>query len=231
MTNDNSNDEREQRILDAAADLILHYGYDKTTVSDIAREAGVSKGAIYLHFDSKKTLFDALLQREINAYSERWLNKIEADPQGGTFVGLYRAALESINESPLMTMLFKQDKRILGNYLRLQDNIFSGRTHMRTDFVRMMQDVGAIRPDIAPEIVAHIMNVAAYGILLIDDFLPPEDIPDYDAVMDGIAKIFQWALTPDNENASDAGKQVIRQMLQAARAQLRQQSDTDDPST
>ena len=38
------NKEREQRILDAAAELFVHYGYDKTTVSDIARQAGVSKG-------------------------------------------------------------------------------------------------------------------------------------------------------------------------------------------
>ena len=56
--------EREQRILDAASRLIAHYGYDKTTVSDVAREAGVSKGAIYLHWKSKTALFEALLFRE-----------------------------------------------------------------------------------------------------------------------------------------------------------------------
>ncbi|MEM7028378.1 MAG: helix-turn-helix domain-containing protein, partial [Chloroflexota bacterium] len=38
------NKEREERILDAASNLFVHYGYDKTTVDDIAREAGVSKG-------------------------------------------------------------------------------------------------------------------------------------------------------------------------------------------
>ena len=53
--------DREQRILDAAADLIAHFGYDKTTVDDIARRAGVSKGAIYLHFKSKDDLFEGLL--------------------------------------------------------------------------------------------------------------------------------------------------------------------------
>ncbi len=51
---DSSNPERAQRILDAAANLIAHYGYDKTTVDDIARAAGVSKGAIYLHYRSKE---------------------------------------------------------------------------------------------------------------------------------------------------------------------------------
>lgn len=41
-------------ILDAADRLIRHYGYGKTTVDDIAREAGIGKGTIYLHFHSKE---------------------------------------------------------------------------------------------------------------------------------------------------------------------------------
>ena len=48
-----ANVERERRILDAAVRLIAHYGYDKTTVGDIAHEAGVSKGAVYLHWPGK----------------------------------------------------------------------------------------------------------------------------------------------------------------------------------
>ena len=55
------NPERETRILQAAAQLFAHYGFDKTTVSDIAREAGVSKGAIYLHFASKEELLERFL--------------------------------------------------------------------------------------------------------------------------------------------------------------------------
>ena len=64
MTGSDNNQERADRILDAASKLIVHYGYDKTTVSDIAREAGVSKGAIYLHWASKDDLFEALIFRE-----------------------------------------------------------------------------------------------------------------------------------------------------------------------
>ena len=76
-------EEREHRILHVASELIVHYGFDKTTVSDIAREAGISKGAIYLHFDSKDALFEALLIREMQLYSERWLELIESDEYGG----------------------------------------------------------------------------------------------------------------------------------------------------
>ena len=56
-------DERAQRILAAATRLILHYGYDKTTMSDIAAAANVSKSTLYLYWQSKEELFRALLTR------------------------------------------------------------------------------------------------------------------------------------------------------------------------
>ena len=58
------NSERAERILDAANRLFVRYGYDKTTVGEIADEARVSKGAIYLHWKSKEDLFEALIFRE-----------------------------------------------------------------------------------------------------------------------------------------------------------------------
>jgi AcrR family transcriptional regulator len=44
-------------ILDEASRLFLHYGFKKTTMDDIARRVGISKGALYLHFDSKEAIF------------------------------------------------------------------------------------------------------------------------------------------------------------------------------
>jgi len=82
------NPERAHKILNAAVRLISHYGYDKTTVSDIAKEAGVSKGAIYLHWKSKEDLFEDLLKREMSNYVNRWLELMEQDPEGGTFSGM-----------------------------------------------------------------------------------------------------------------------------------------------
>jgi AcrR family transcriptional regulator len=42
------------KILDATERLLARYGYAKMTVEDIAREAGIGKGTIYLHFPSKE---------------------------------------------------------------------------------------------------------------------------------------------------------------------------------
>src|SRR5437764_6276067 len=48
---------REERILDAATTLLVRWGYRKTTIDDVALEAGVGKGTIYLHWKDKTTCF------------------------------------------------------------------------------------------------------------------------------------------------------------------------------
>jgi AcrR family transcriptional regulator len=52
--------DKKDALLQAAWKLIRHYGYNKTTIDDIAREAGVGKGTVYLHFRSKTEIMLAL---------------------------------------------------------------------------------------------------------------------------------------------------------------------------
>lgn len=222
-TEKSSNDEREQRILDVATDLIAHYGYDKTTVSDIAREAGISKGAIYLHFDSKDTLFEALIIRETQRYSLRWLQMLEDDENGGTIGTMYKKILYALNESPFMSAMFKRDARVLGSYVRKHDNLFRRQENQdgRFIFVTMMQDAGVIRNDIDARVISHIMDMLAYGLVAMEDVKNPDHIPEIDAILTGIGEILDRALTPQNAN-SDAGKQIIRQLVDAANTQPNQ---------
>jgi len=52
--------EKKDAILQASWKLIRHYGYNKTTIEDIAQSAGVGKGTVYLHFRSKAEIMLAL---------------------------------------------------------------------------------------------------------------------------------------------------------------------------
>ena len=58
-------DERAPEILDAALALFAEKGFAACRMDDIARRAGISKGTIYLYFDSKEAVFKALAQRAI----------------------------------------------------------------------------------------------------------------------------------------------------------------------
>lgn len=54
---------KAQAILDAAERLFVRYGYRKSSMDDVAREAGIAKGTVYLYFAGKEALFRALLER------------------------------------------------------------------------------------------------------------------------------------------------------------------------
>ncbi len=55
--------ERRRHILDVAARLLLHYGPQKTTIAEIAREAQIGVGSVYLEFDSKEAILEELSTR------------------------------------------------------------------------------------------------------------------------------------------------------------------------
>jgi TetR/AcrR family acrAB operon transcriptional repressor len=52
-------------ILDAAEKLFVEQGVSRTTLQHIATAAGVTRGAIYWHFDDKGALFNAMMERAI----------------------------------------------------------------------------------------------------------------------------------------------------------------------
>lgn len=68
MSTDTKEPLSEARILDAAEDVLRRFGPRKTGVVDVARELGVSHGAVYRHFATKADLRDAV--------SARWLARI-----------------------------------------------------------------------------------------------------------------------------------------------------------
>jgi len=57
---------REQ-IVEAAGEHFSHYGYDKTTVSELAKAIGFSKAYIYKFFDSKQAIGEAICAQTLNS--------------------------------------------------------------------------------------------------------------------------------------------------------------------
>lgn len=205
---------RETRILNATAKLIAHYGYDKTTVSDIANEAGVSKGAVYLHWASKEALFDALLSREMFEVLNDTLARIQADPQGGTLGGLYRHALLAFERHPLLRALYTRDARVLGDYVHRQDvTRYTQRFLFGREFVCQMQAAGLIRKDLDAAAVAYWMGVLAYGFMGISTIYPPDEAPSVDQVAPALVEFVERGLA-DPGGDSAAGKQAIRALTE-----------------
>ena len=92
--------DRRQRLLQSAASLFSRWGFDKTSVDDIAREAGISKGAIYLEFPNKDALFKAVVHREFAHYMQDWLHRFEKDHGDWSFARMIQHSIGAIVYSP-----------------------------------------------------------------------------------------------------------------------------------
>ncbi len=95
-------DERRQAVLAAALDEFFEWGFSAARMDDIARRAGVSKGALYLYFDSKKALFTALID-EFAAPNVERLGAAAREAGGGVAAirALMRLAPILLRETPV----------------------------------------------------------------------------------------------------------------------------------
>ncbi|MCA0043276.1 TetR/AcrR family transcriptional regulator [Celeribacter litoreus] len=69
---------RPDEILDAALSLFVEKSFAGTRVEDIARRAGVSKGAVYLYFPSKDAIAAALVDRAVGGMADEVIAAIRA---------------------------------------------------------------------------------------------------------------------------------------------------------
>ncbi|HET8845806.1 MAG TPA: helix-turn-helix domain-containing protein [Ktedonobacteraceae bacterium] len=224
--------ERERIILDAATEVILRHGYNKTTMSDVADAAGLHRGLIYLHFKSKDDLLEALIIRELNTYGETWSSYLQADPLGGTVASVYRSMLHAIKPLPLMAAILTRDEQTFGKYLRKPDNLF---TYLSTgaltrDFLRIMQEAGAVRQDADVVAMAFIMDELTPSILrmLASQKARAGREPEhsnrlsYDSLMETISEMLERMLTPVTGGHFEAGKAILLQGLADAREHFSQ---------
>jgi AcrR family transcriptional regulator len=81
---------KELQILDAAAKVFARYGFRKTTMGDIVREAGVARATVYKYFRTKEKVFVAVLHKEFGEILAEVRSSIEG---GGTARERLRRAL------------------------------------------------------------------------------------------------------------------------------------------
>jgi AcrR family transcriptional regulator len=62
---------KRRQIMEGARVVFLAQGFDGASMGEIARQAGVSKGTLYVYFDSKEALFEAIAEEECRAQAEQ----------------------------------------------------------------------------------------------------------------------------------------------------------------
>ncbi|MEU5845731.1 TetR/AcrR family transcriptional regulator [Saccharopolyspora shandongensis] len=201
---------RGQRILDAAAELILRWGYDKTTLDDVARLAGVSKGTIHLHWKNRERLFLVLLRRErVGLLAEVRRRVVESPQQPSLHELLLHTALV-YQRHPLLMAVLTRDMDVIGKLARTEKAAQAGEA-MRSDFVRYLEvlhERGLIRTDLGLAETVQLVSSVFLGFFLAPPLVPADfAVPD-EACAQLLAETVCRALATGRESTSEDARDL-----------------------
>jgi AcrR family transcriptional regulator len=210
--------ERPTRILEAAARLTMRFGFDKTTVDEIAKEAGVSKGAIYLVWPGKEELVDSLIEFEMRKLLLDLRAQIIEDDKCDSIAELYRLTLLSIQKSPLISALYTRNGSILGDFVNRQNpERYTQRLLMSKESITALQSAGLLRDDLSPEVITYLFSIMALGFLSINSVIPAENAPPIDSTVEAIAAMVESGLCKSDDTESlikDSSLKMLDLMLE-----------------
>jgi AcrR family transcriptional regulator len=106
-----------QKILDAAEKLLLLKGLARVTTKELARETGLSEGALYRHFDHKEEIFFALMARHLPAFYETFqVHQAGTGTPSENLVAIAQAALHYYEQIVPMGASFLADTELLAQF-------------------------------------------------------------------------------------------------------------------
>ncbi len=175
----------KNKILKAAFEVFIKDGYSKARLKEVAKRAGVTRGAIYWHYGDKYKLFISLLNAGFKDYSERILAIIESkgsplnkirklireplisilkDEKYYAGVVLYSLKMEFTEEKKKQwQMLQKQQEQIQKRLISIPEASHWLRTVIR-DLIKDGIRKGEIRSDINPELASLVLMSYIDGV-------------------------------------------------------------------
>lgn len=160
-----------EMIMKAALDLFIERGYDRTTLDDIARAVGLSKGAVYWHFENKQALLSKLILTVVERHDKETKEKMEkpASPEKLVENLIYHAniTLTRDEDRKFFLMMTRLDwaspemSEIKDELVQLDVDIIST---LRKYLVKF-KEVGMIKPDVNVEEIAMVLASIWMGLL------------------------------------------------------------------
>ncbi len=154
-------------ILLQAARAFSRFGFKKASIDDIAREAGVGKGTVYLAAESKEDLFYQVLHREVRAWQSECARAIDPRVPADQLLGtLLTTAMQHVERHPLvLDLLLGETLRALPDWAERLDGLREvGRANV-VEVLRIGVRQGLFRADLEVDTVASLLQdfqLAAY---------------------------------------------------------------------
>jgi TetR/AcrR family fatty acid metabolism transcriptional regulator len=112
--------DKRERILLAAERIFARHGFFAAKVSDVAKEAGVADGTIYLYFKSKDDLLISLFERRMQEVNETLRAAIADQPPADQLRAFVRTYLQLVHDEPaaaeVLTIELRQSSKFMKEY-------------------------------------------------------------------------------------------------------------------
>jgi AcrR family transcriptional regulator len=164
--------EKTKLILDTALELFAEKGYHQTSISDITRKAGISKGLVYNYFESKEAVLRGIIQTGYDvAYSNLDINRNHTLARE-EFIHFLRITFRSVRENPRFWKLYSALVLQPG----IQDLVMSGYNGKAQDIQRLMLNFMKASGSKAPEsdlmVLSSLIKGAHLILITAPDFFP-----------------------------------------------------------
>jgi len=169
-----------EKILETAARLFSAHGYGATSLSQVAKEAEVSKALIFWHFESKEKLFRAVVQRTLEPYFINILDDLEGLSEREQILRLideyYAFVSHNLGSVRFFLSLILREERQPQDIVAHMDELQRVYLRLLAETIERGQRAGSLRRDIEPALQARLIMSALYGIL-VQGFLGEEPGP------------------------------------------------------
>jgi AcrR family transcriptional regulator len=142
----------KKRIIDAAYKIFYRKGYHSSTMNDVAKEVGVSKGSLYSYFKSKEELLQITNQSSSDSFNDYFYSENSLEP----LKEIYNDMLKSIGSLHLdfqITALSYQNNKIQ----RVNRDSYKKKLDTLKFFVENQQKKGNIRDDVPAGNIAQLL--------------------------------------------------------------------------
>ncbi|AYD02327.1 TetR/AcrR family transcriptional regulator [Neorhizobium sp. NCHU2750] len=197
---------KREQILEGAKRVFMRLGFDAASMNDITREAGVSKGTIYVYFTDKEDLFVAMVEAEREAFLSS-LRMVLANNED-IETGLYQFGvtfLEHLTDENVMTAM----RTVLGVRERMPalcSRFFRGPQNLRTvlhDYLERGVAAGTLDIDDLDLASGQYLDLASGSFFKYRLFGTMQNAPsreEIDRVIRGAIRVFMAAYGPHNRS-------------------------------
>ncbi|MCB1153192.1 MAG: TetR/AcrR family transcriptional regulator [Deltaproteobacteria bacterium] len=183
--------EKHDRILKAAVKIFARHGFHNSKISQIAKEAGVADGTIYLYFKNKDDVLISLFEEKLTEAIDRLkelLDGIDAPEQRfRAFIRNYVLYMDENKElAEVISVELRQSNKFMKEYVPIKFGEF---LNLVSNLIRDCKDQGVFRTSVPPGIIKRSIFGALDEMVL---YMVLDPHPKYDAeeIADALAEFF-----------------------------------------